>query len=142
MKNRTFLPKIEETRKTELNNRDFVKPKGWGTDPRDHPDYVAPNLPGKNHADPDRPRRYLWNSKEEKAEYEQPLRTIYKHLSCGSHMKLDTDIAKEFCKDHTKYTKFWCLGCDKEVDIGNAGDEDGLVWVSNNGFRMNNVTEG
>lgn len=69
---------------------------------------------------------YLVLSDEERAKgYVRPLRTSYRHLSCGSVTHMGLAIAETYARDPHFYGGTYCVRCREHYPVGEHGQ---FVW--------------
>lgn len=72
---------------------------------------------------------YLVLSDEERARgFVRPVRTAYRHTSCGVVTTMGLAIAETYARDPGFYGATYCVGCRKHLPVGEfVWDADGTV---------------
>jgi len=89
------------------------------------------NDPGLGYGSDDEPvpqnESYLILSKEERAEgFVRPVRTTYKHLTCGSTTTMSQAIAETYAREPSFYGATYCVKCSMHKPVGENGE---FVWM-------------
>lgn len=70
---------------------------------------------------------YLILSEEERAKgFVRPLRTVYRHLVCGTETTMALEIAETYARNPTFYGATYCVHCSKHLPVGEDGE---FVWI-------------
>lgn len=86
------------------------------------------NDPGLRKIDPDSgmQQSYLVLSEEELAKgFVRPVRTRYRHLTCGTITRMGQAIAETYARDPHFYGGTYCVGCQGHFPVGPEGE---FVW--------------
>ena len=69
---------------------------------------------------------YLVLSDAERAQgFVRPLRTTYRHLTCGSNTTMGAAIAETYARQPTFYVATYCCSCRMHKPVGEGGE---FVW--------------
>lgn len=72
---------------------------------------------------------YLILSDEERARgFVRPVRTAYKHLTCGTVTTMGLKIAETYARDPSFYGGTFCCHCGKHFRLKNADGSAAFVW--------------
>ena len=70
---------------------------------------------------------YLVLSEEERAKgFVRPVRTSYRHLTCGSVTTMGVGIAETYARQPTFYGATFCVQCSMHRPVGPDGE---FVWL-------------
>lgn len=70
---------------------------------------------------------YLVLSDQERAKgFARPVRTTYRHLTCGAETTMGWSIAETYARDPAFYGGTFCVSCGTHFPVGAAGE---FVWV-------------
>lgn len=70
---------------------------------------------------------YFVLSEEERAKgFVRPVRTSYRHLTCGSITTMPTAIAETYARRPATYGATYCCACSKHLAVGESGE---FVWL-------------
>lgn len=70
--------------------------------------------------------KYLVLSEAERAQgFVRPVRSTYKHLTCGTLTTMGRAIAETYARDPYFYGGTYCAGCRKHFPVGPDGE---FVW--------------
>lgn len=88
------------------------------------------NDPELGHGSDDKPKpqndKYLVLSEEEIAKgFVRPVRTSYRHLTCGTVTTMPQKIAETYAADPKFYGSTYCCGCGMHRPVGWDGE---FVW--------------
>jgi hypothetical protein len=73
---------------------------------------------------------YLVLSEEERAEgFVPPVRSSYRHLTCGMVTTMGRPIAETYARNPSFYGATFCVGCGMHRPVGEGGE---FVWVGTN----------
>lgn len=83
--------------------------------------------PGLRNIGPDgMQEKYLVLSDEERAKgFVRPLRTAYRHETCGTVTTMGVAIAETYARNPTFYGGTYCVGCQDHFPVGADGQ---FVW--------------
>ncbi len=74
--------------------------------------------------------KYLILSDEERAKgFVRPVRTSYKHLTCGQITTMAKQIAETYARDPKFYGATYCTSCGMHRPVGEDGE---FVWEGTN----------
>jgi len=80
---------------------------------------------------------YLILSDEERAKgFVRPVRTSYKHLSCGSITSMGQLLAETYAANPGFYGATYCANCKMHRPVGEIGE---FVWIENDGREGSKV---
>jgi hypothetical protein len=73
---------------------------------------------------------YVVLAEEERAKgFVRPVRTAYKHLTCGAVTTMGRTLAETYARDPAFYSGTFCATCAKHFPVGAGGD---FVWAGTN----------
>ena len=59
----------------------------------------------------------------------RPVRTSYKHLTCGTVTTMGRALAETYARDPSFYSGTFCCGCGSHFPVGEGGE---FVWADTN----------
>lgn len=78
--------------------------------------------------------KYLVLSDEERAKgFVRPVRTSYKHLTCGTVTTMNQAIAETYARNPHFYGATFCVHCSMHRPVGESGE---FVWDDGSGQKV------